>query len=211
MFRGKTSSLQWFPIVLIVCSALLLNGCSRQKLTLDKAEEIIKAKISHVEYQAYISVDKRIGAAAEDPETFLKDLGVIDYAVNRGQNGTWYVTSSLTPKGKKMLKAVDTIWGPRFAAGIAKPKLVQVSGFSLSPDASTAVIDFTLKLEPTGSELAKYLNPEKSVFDNHNIHIECVDVTGVNDVPWDTPRDRPYKVQLRKYKDGWKFEKLLQH
>lgn len=200
----------WFSLAL-VCLGLLLTGCSQQNLASEKVQEIIAAKISHVEYRAYISVGQRIGAAAEDPEKFLSDLGVLDYAVNKGQNGTWYVTSSVTPKGKKMFKPVDTVWGPRYAATVARPKLVQVTGFSFSPDEATAVVDFVLKLEPTGSELAKYLNPEKSVFDNHNIHIECVDVTGDDSIPWDTPRDRPYKVQLRKYKDGWKFDKLLQH
>lgn len=201
----------------VFCLGLVFSytvGCSRNTSnTLSEADasELVAKKISTVEYQTFIDIGKRIGIKAEDPDSFLKELGIIDYIIRKEQDRTWYVVSSLTDKGRKLLKPVNTVWGKRYAVGIAKLKLDKVAAFQLNPDGNSAVIEVMLKLERSNNELAKHLDPEKSVAQNHNIHIECVDIKGNNEIPWGVPANRPYSLQLKRSAQGWKVEKLLKH
>ncbi|HWJ03383.1 MAG TPA: hypothetical protein VNU93_06850 [Verrucomicrobiae bacterium] len=203
-------------ILLCLGQIFLLTACLKVDLGLDKDEltkprvkELVNAAIKGVEYQAYVPIGQHIGATAEDPEKFLKQLGIVDYVIRQDAYHTWFVISSLTAKGKKLLKPVSTPWGTRYACTIAKLELAQVDSITLNSDGVTAVAQVMLRVKPTDAELAKYLSPEKSVFNNHNIHIELVNVAGNANFPWGVPKGNPYKLQFKKQANGWQLEKLL--
>ncbi|HEX3015222.1 MAG TPA: hypothetical protein VHQ46_02385 [Desulfobacteria bacterium] len=205
----------WVMLAAMCCFVLLVPGCGKlqklsgPELTLLRAKAIITERIAGVEYRAYVSIGARIGATAEDPEKFLAEIGLITYTIKQDYFGTWYVTSSLTPQGKQLFRPVTTIWGGRYAATVAKLELQSVDSLTLSPDGTTAVVQAKFTLEPVESELAHYLDPAKSVWENHNIHIEAADSSMLPEISWGIPTNRPDKIRLRSLDGQWKVDKLL--